>query len=105
MRMAGTGTWGIGGKVVLLTGAAGGIGAAAAPLLAKAGAFCPGSTASQMTRAMIDAGGTPGGEAAHGTELFLDRVFPHLLDRLWNTRCDDTYYALLARGGRAGRPD
>jgi hypothetical protein len=83
---------------------------------------------------MIDAGGSPGGEAAHGTELparkllralqvpcelsvvstrplgqraamLLDRVFPHLLDRLWNARCDDTYYTLVARAGRAGRPD
>jgi short-subunit dehydrogenase len=100
----------------------------------RVGAFCPGSTASPMTRAMIDAGGSPGGEAAHGTELparkllralqvpcelsvvstrplgqraamLLDRVFPHLLDRLWNARCDDTYYALVARAGRAGRPD
>jgi len=97
-------------------------------------AFCPGSTASPMTRAMIDAGGSAGGEAAHGVELparallqalqepreltvvsmrpfgqraamFLDRVFPRLLERLWSTRCDEAYYAVVARAGRAGRPD
>jgi len=99
----------------------------------RVSAFCPGSTASPMTRAMLDAGGAPGGEPAHGVELparglldalvrprdltvissrpagqriamFLDRVFPGLLDRLWAQRCDEHYYAMTARGGRAGPP-
>lgn len=92
-------------------------------------AFCPGSTASPMTQGMLDAGGSPGGEPAHGVSLpahglldavlrprdlvvvssrpvgqriamFLDRVFPRLLDRTWAARCDEAYYALVARGGR-----
>jgi hypothetical protein len=100
----------------------------------RVSAFCPGSTASPMTRAMLAAGGNPGGEATHGVELpargllealvhprdltvissrpfgqraamFLDRVFPRLLDRIWNERCDARYYELASHGGRAGRPD
>ena len=96
----------------------------------KVSAFCPGSTRSPMTEAMTDAGGNPGGEAPHpvakpaaalcrviehpkdimvvssrplsqAIAMFLDRLFPRLLDGVWASRCDDAYYGMAAKGGRA----
>ena len=95
----------------------------------KVSAFCPGATRSPMTEAMTEAGGNPGGETPHpvakpagafchlvehrgrslrsppvrlaqGIAMFLDRVFPKLLDGVWAKRCNDAYYGMAARGGR-----
>lgn len=92
-------------------------------------AFCPGSTRSPMTEAMTEAGDNPGGETPHpvakpaaalcrlveqpqdvvvvsgrplsqSVAMFLDRVFPSLLDGVWAKRCNDAYYDIAARGGR-----
>lgn len=95
----------------------------------RVSALCPGSTASPMTQGMSEAGAGRGVEPPHAPGLparalletvlhprdvvfvsarpraqrlaiFLDRVFPRLLDAMWAKRCDAAYYAVAARGGR-----
>jgi short-subunit dehydrogenase len=91
--------------------------------------FCPGSTATAMTRASLDFGKGTAQQPHHGPEIpaaamvdavrqrkklvrvsakpkmqaiatWLDKLFPSLMDAYWHKHADPDHYESAARSGR-----